>query len=244
MLQAIVSSKAGRLPVGVGEESVSWRHAFKMSEDLLTAAVFGRLAYLEDEVLWRVMRRTFGSPLPDLKVAELVDISFWPRWTDALEADREVEPDVFIDFKLGDPPTSVRLIVEAKLGKHPMQEAQQWAREWVAYKNANGDDEQIVFLCAVGGLGRNIGATVERIAAELAAQGHDIKVAAAGWDRLLDALEAEREKPMTRPQARIIDDMITALGLADYQHLKLLGDLRPRSGTWDAVANATLRNFG
>jgi orotidine-5'-phosphate decarboxylase len=95
--------------------------------------VFGRLAYLEDEVLWRIMRRTFGPSLPDLKVAELVDISFWPRWADALEADQEVEPDVFLDFKLGDPPTSVRLIVEAKLEKHPMQEARQWAREWVAY---------------------------------------------------------------------------------------------------------------
>ncbi|WP_018900859.1 hypothetical protein [Rhizobium sp. 2MFCol3.1] len=244
MLQAIVSSKAGRLPVGVGEESVSWRRAFQISEDLLTAAVFGRLAYLEDGVLWRIMRRTFGPPLPDLAVAELEDIIFWPRWTDALEADREVEPDVFLDFKLGDPPTSVRLIVEAKLGKHPMQEARQWAREWVAYKKANDDDEHAVFLCAIGGLGKNVGVTVEGIAAELAAQGHDIKVAAAGWDRLLDALEAERDKPMSRSTARIIDDMVTALGLADYQHLRLLGDLRPRSGTWSAAANATLRNFG
>lgn len=40
MLQAVISSKAGRFPVANGEESVSWRKAFRISEDLLTASVF------------------------------------------------------------------------------------------------------------------------------------------------------------------------------------------------------------
>lgn len=243
MLQAVISGKAGRLPVAGGEESVSWRNAFRISEDLLTASVFGRLAYLEDEVLWRIMRRTFGSPLPDLRVAELEDIVFWPRWNDAIEDNREVEPDVFLDFKLGDPATPVRLIVEAKLWKHPTQAASQWAREWVAYQDANGDDSHGVFLCALGGLGKKVDETAERIAAEVAALGHEIKVAAAGWDRLLDALEEERRKPMPRAAARIIQDVVAALGLADYQHLKLLGDMPHHVRPWNPSASATIKDF-
>ncbi|MBY3433498.1 hypothetical protein HFN89_04995 [Rhizobium laguerreae] len=243
MLQAVISSKAGRFPVENGEESVSWRKAFRISEDLLTASVFGRLAYLDDEVLWRIMWRTFGAPLPDLRVAELEDIAFWPKWSDATEDDRKVEPDVFLDFKLGDPPAPVRLIVEAKLWKHPSQAARQWAREWVAYHDANGDDGHAVFLCAIGGLGRKMDETVERIAAEVSALGHEIKVAAAGWDNLLDALEEERLKPMPRATTRIIDDVVAALGLADYQHLKLPGAMTRNGRTWNPSASAALRDF-
>ncbi|MBY3151305.1 hypothetical protein HFO56_02750 [Rhizobium laguerreae] len=243
MLQAVISSKAGRFPVNNGEESVSWRKAFRISEDLLTASVFGRLAYLDDEVLWRIMRRTFGAPLPDLRVAELEDIAFWPKWSDAIEDDRKVEPDVFLDFKLGDPAAPVRLIVEAKLWKHPSQAARQWAREWVAYHDANGDDGHAVFLCAIGGLGRKMDETVERIAAEVSALGHEIKVAAAGWDNLLDALEEERLKPMPRATTRIIDDVVAALGLADYQHLKLPGAMIRNGRPWNPSASAALRDF-
>ncbi len=159
MLQAVISGKAGRFPVANGEESVSWRKAFRISEDLLTASVFGRLAYLDDEVLWRIMRPTFGAPLPDLRVAELENIAFWPKWTDAIEDDGKVEPDVFLDFKLGDPVAPVRLIVEAKLWKHPSEAARQWAREWGCIY-ANGDDGHAVFLCAIGGLGRKMDETV------------------------------------------------------------------------------------
>ncbi len=243
MLQAVSSGKAGRFPVAEGEESVSWRKAFRISEDLLTASVFGRLAYLEDEVLWRIMRRTFGAPLPDLRVAELEDIVFWPRWNDALEDDREVEPDVFLDFKLGDPIAPVRLIIEAKLWKYPSHAASQWAREWVAYQDANDEEGHAVFLCALGGLGKKVEETADRISAEVAALGHEIKVAAAGWDRLLDAIEEERQRPMPRSTTKIIDDIVTALALADYQHLKLPGDMPHHARPWNTAASTILRDF-
>jgi hypothetical protein len=243
MLQAVISGKAGKIPIGQGEEKVSWRKVFRISEDLLTASVFGRLAYLPDEVLWRIMRRTFGPPLPDFKVAVLEDISFWPRWTDAIDDDRNVEPDVFLDFKLGDPAIQVRLIVEAKLWKHPSQDARQWAREWVPYQDTAGDDGHVAFLCALGGLGKKVHEMAERIATEVSAIGHEIKVAAAGWDHLLDALEEERKSPMSRATTRIIDDVVSALGLADYQHLKLPGDMTRHSRPWNPSAPATLKDF-
>ena len=243
MLHAIIGSKAGRLPVGDGEETVSWRKAFRVSEDLLTASVFGRLAYLEGEMLWRILRRTFGHPLPDLRVAELDDVQFWPRWDDAIETDRSVEPDVFLDFKVGDPARPVRLIVEAKLGRHPSQEAVQWAREWVAYENRMGDDRHDVVLCALGGLGKRVDEAVTRIADEVKALGHDVMVAGAGWDRLLDALEEERRRPLGSAATRIISDIITALGLADYQHLKLPCDMAAPAWRWNPDTATTIKDF-
>ncbi|WP_097522176.1 hypothetical protein [Sinorhizobium sp. BJ1] len=154
MLHAVAGRKAGRLQSNDGQ--VSWLAAFRMSEDLLTASVFGRLAYLEGAVLWRILRRTFGSGLPDFRVAELSDITFWPVWDDSAETNGTVEPDVFLDFKLGDPAISMRMIVEAKFGTYPTQHANQWVRQWTAYREANGDDGNRVVLAAIGGLGKNV----------------------------------------------------------------------------------------
>ncbi len=241
MLQAIVSGKAGRLPAS--EDPISWRTAFRMSEDLLTASVFGRLAYLDGAILWRILRRTFGPRLPEYRVAELHQITFWPTWIESGETNGTVEPDVFLDFKLGDPGISVRLIVEAKLGTYPTQYADQWVRQWTAYREANGDDGNRVIMAAIGGLGRNVEATVEKIVTEIAELGHDIEVAAAGWDRLLTAIEEERGKPMDRPSSRILDDIVTALSLASYQHFRLLGDMPEQSRPWNPIASASLRDF-
>ncbi|WP_234879194.1 hypothetical protein [Sinorhizobium americanum] len=214
-----------------------------MSEDLLTASVFGRLAYLDGSILWRVLRRSFGPPLPDFRVAELEGITFWPTWDEGGEANGTVEPDVFLDFKLGDPAISLRLIVEAKFGSYPAQYAEQWVRQWTAYHESNGDDGNRVFLAAIGGLGKNVEETVEKIVGKVTALGHDIEVVAAGWDRLLDALEEERNGPADRATTRIIDDIVTALGLASYQHLRLLGDMPYRPRPWNPTASASLRNF-
>ncbi|AWM24010.1 hypothetical protein [Sinorhizobium fredii] len=240
MLQALVSGKAGRLP-GF-DETISWRNAFRISEDLLTAAVFGRLAYLEGPVFWRILRRTFGSSLPDHRVAELANVEFWPRWDESGETGGSVEPDVFLDFNLGDPQISIRIIVEAKFGTSPTQYADQWLRQWSSYHEAKEGDGSRVFLAAIGGLGRNVEATVEKLAGRIAAAGHDINVVAAGWDRLLDALQEERTSA-SRSAARIIDDMVTALGMAGYQHLSLMGGLGWRRREWNPHASGLLKNL-
>ncbi|KQW47209.1 MULTISPECIES: hypothetical protein [unclassified Ensifer] len=241
MLQAIVSGKAGRLPAS--DDTISWRSAFRMSEDLLTASVFGRLAYFSGPVLWRILRRTFGPTLPDFSVAELDDISFWPTWDESGEINGTVEPDVFLDFKLGDPAISMRLIVEAKFGTYPTQYADQWVRQWTAYRETNGDEGNRVVLAAIGGLGKNVEATVEKIVGEIAASGHDILVVAAGWDRLLTAIEEERARPMDRSATRVLDDIVTALGLAGYQHLRLLGELPYSTRPWNPITSVSLRDF-
>jgi hypothetical protein len=101
---------------------ISWRTAFRMSEDdLLTALVFGH-------------SRTSTAP----RYGGFYQITFWPTWTEGGATNGTVEPDVLLDFKLGDPPTSVQLIVEAKFGIYPTQYADQWVRQWMAHRAANG----------------------------------------------------------------------------------------------------------
>jgi hypothetical protein len=156
--------------------------------------------------------------------------------------DGTVEPDVVLDFLLGDPAVPLRLIVEAKLDKYPTQYAQQWARQWQAHAEA-GEDGDRVFLAAIGGLGKNLDATVQKIVSGISERGIEIKAVAAGWDRLVDALHEERLSTVSPPTMRVIDDMLSALRLADYQHLRLPGDMAPSSRPWNAAASSTLKNF-
>lgn len=237
MLQALVSGKAGRIP-GF-DNSISWREAFRMSEDLLTASVFGRLCYLDGVSVWRILRRTFGHALPEYRIAELVKIEFWPQWNDS-GARKWVEPDLFLEFKLGDPQVTVRMIVEAKLGQSPAQSADQWLRQWASYRDANDNDDTEVFLAAIGGMGRNVDTTVAKLVNAVNANGHEIKAVAAGWDRMLTALHEERMRCPSVPAARVIDDMVAALAMAGYQHLSLLSDFDLEPRNWDRNAFVTL----
>ena len=80
MLSAILHGKARCLatPVELGQP---WRHVFRGSEDFLTAAVFERLAYMDDAVLWRLLQRAVRPDLlPPRTIATLECFDFWPRW--------------------------------------------------------------------------------------------------------------------------------------------------------------------
>jgi len=241
MLHALLGGKAGRLP-GL-DDPVSWRRAFRMSEDLLTASVFGRLAYLDGPVFWRILRRTFGNSLPEYRVAELTKIEFWPQWDDSGDENARVEPDVFLEFNLGDPSVSVKLIVEAKLGTSPTQYAAQWLRQWTSYRDANDNDGTDVFFVAIGGMGQNVDSKIAKLVGKISSSGHDIKAVAAGWDRMLDALLEERSRCPSVPATRIIDDMLKALGMAGYQHLSFIGGLGWQPRGWIGSSATPLCNL-
>ncbi|KQP60546.1 hypothetical protein [Methylobacterium sp. Leaf112] len=198
--------------------------AFVRSEDILTATVFERLAYLDGPVLWALLVATFKPRiLPERKVAELTGIEFWPTWWPAGEAaGGSVEPDVVMRFSIGDPPVDVVLVVECKLGG--LQYPDQWAREWIAAQGEGAADEAVeTYLIALGGLPASAETVVEAFTGTLhETVGIEVKAAAADWRDLLRALD---ELDVARqPDRRIVSDVKAALALHGYaEHIPMGG---------------------
>ncbi|MGO7582399.1 hypothetical protein ACC689_09645 [Rhizobium ruizarguesonis] len=242
MLVALTNGKAGRIADEVKAGS-SWRDVFKNSEDLLTAAVFERLTYLRGPRLWAILREAFGTELPDYKVVDLVDASFWPTWPENEEGTKTVEPDVFLQFKVGDPEVRIDLIVEAKYRPGYDQYAHQWKRQWTAYHKFVADDEEATpYLLAIGGLGAHAASTTQRLKTELLADGLEVLAIAANWPKLLDAITAELEKVEDSEERRVIGDIIEALALAGFRHIKQLQDLRSQR-RMSPASKATLLDY-
>ena len=77
MLHAIWSGKARRLKIeGLVEPAPRWRDIFHSNEDLLTATVFERLAYLSDAVFRQLIAFMTGES--GGTGFSLNEISFWP----------------------------------------------------------------------------------------------------------------------------------------------------------------------
>lgn len=215
MLSAILNGKGRRLPTSL-PAGASLRMAFVRSEDILTATVFERLAYLDGSVLWALLVATFRPHvLPERKVAELASIEFWPTWSLAGdEAGGSVEPDVVMRFSVGDPSVEVVLVVECKLGG--LQYPAQWGREWIAARNEGAADEAVeTYLLALGGLPTSAAAVVEAFTDKLReTTGIEVKAAAADWRdllRALDGLDLSRQS-----DRRIVSDLKGALALHGY----------------------------
>jgi hypothetical protein len=226
MLQAIINGKAGRIPLGV-RPGDSWRQAFRASEDLLTASVFGRLAYLDGGVLWEILRRTFGpEALPSRRVVEIEQIKFWPTWPEAQgRLGQDVEPDVVLTLGVGDPARRVAFIVECKTGGN-RQYADQWAREWIAFEAETSvvDPPDEVWLLALGGIPGGASATVLSFTRQIH-QNHEItlRALAADWNDLSRALdEVELGSDVAE---RLIDDIRAALELCGYRTVRPLSEL-------------------
>lgn len=249
MLVALTNGKAGRLKSEI-QSGASWRQVFRASEDLLTASVFGRLTYLDGPVLWTILRGAFPE-LPDYRMVELLDVEFWPRWLEEGEAST-VEPDVFLQFQVGDPAVRIDVIVEAKFGTAPAQYADQWRRQWTAYHSAReeeGEDvPRSVYLMAIGGIGARTDLLVERLLRELEQHDIEIRPLAAHWSDLLRSLVEFHEKSIVGRDRRIVEDIIEALGLANYRHAETLNTLPAPEQNWrmesiEALTDYDFRNI-
>ncbi|WP_354552030.1 hypothetical protein [Kaistia defluvii] len=229
MLNAILSGKAGSASIGA-EENVSWRHIFRTNEDLLTATIFERLSYLDGPTCWQILCSTFGPVLPEHPIAIMRKIEFWPRWSDSLNEGRSVEPDVLLQFELGDdPPRKVDLIVEAKLGGQ--QYADQWRRQIQSYKKRSIDDGggrevDAAYFLAIGGLDAPARQVIARLSDPApAALDEHIRVvaAAAEWSRLATAIQ--ETKVGNQQTQRVLDDVAQALELFGHGHIQEISTL-------------------
>jgi hypothetical protein len=118
------------------------------SEDALTAAVFGRLRYLDPTVLveWLALARNYsqhGRIITTNTNEPLVE--FWPAVKDTLRGKGTVEPDVVINFGIE------VMIVEAKLWspKSRIDEWDQLARQWHGVADHHGARARVTALLYV-----------------------------------------------------------------------------------------------
>ena len=244
MLHAIINGKAGALTSDVSEGQ-TWRHAYRASEDLLTAATFERLAYLSGARLWQILASTFHSGgLPQRKVAELLDIEFWPFWQDATEKlGQAVEPDVVLTFSIGDPAQIAVLIVECKAGGG-LQYPDQWAREWTAFdaRCATTERPDEVWLLALGGVPEGPAQTTKSFTERIRkAWGLEIRAVAADWTDLARAVEEIGASSVM--EARVLRDIALALDLHGYRNVRPMQEIVAVASRYpvSAASAATLR---
>lgn len=128
MLHAILHGKAGRIEQN--GESLRWRDLFKGSEDLLTAAILGRLPHLSDQALHAFLYFLLGEEAVNL--TEFQRIELWPK-LESLEGRRYVEPDVLLHFE------NALVVIEIK----PPFGGNQYKEQWIAQVNAIIHEEEL-----------------------------------------------------------------------------------------------------
>lgn len=171
------------------------------AEDVLTATVFERLAYLPDPLLAHFFDRLLSLDTPP---GPLTDIQFWPSWQ---LAGSRVEPDVVLHG------SQRSLLVEAKRHDNSLQHyAQQLARELIA-GTRNGELQRPVLLTLGGLSAYTEAATVqlgEQIDAALGDTEVEYELVCRSWNQLYLALEASIATAPASTQAglyRLLEDI-------------------------------------
>ncbi|MNF72663.1 hypothetical protein D3C84_546450 [compost metagenome] len=178
MLNAVLAGKKRgtgleglRLRIGVAEGA----------EDVVTATVFERLAYLPDELFCAVFAELLDMPFGPLR-----EISYWPSWY--LSNGSRVEPDVF----LGD--DQQHLLVEAKRHDNTRQQcAEQLAAELEAGWRSGQLAENCILL-TLGGFGELREHTRQSLYQDIAAalpvgRSFHFRLVCRSWQQLYVALE-------------------------------------------------------
>ena len=205
------------------------RSLYSTSEDLLTASVFERLAYLPPRHFISVLVQTFGLEFPHM-VEPKVEMEFWPRWSDETAEKSYVEPDVFLRFT--DEATGLRrdVIVEAKVAPEGNgQSAAQWQEQIEHYGKAVPDPEDPLLYLAIGGLGTNADSRARAIEADLTLMdGRHVVTRGRSWLDFRHGVQKLRSRDGV--SERLVEDILRALDLAGHRAWLLFESLAPMQG--------------
>jgi hypothetical protein len=174
------------------------------AEDILTATLFERLAYLPD----RVLVTFFSQLLEDIELGPLDNIQFWPQWS--LNG-KGAEPDVVLTF------SERTVIVEAKRDDYKQQQdPAQLARELRAgWESGNIEDETL--LLTVGGLAEYTALATQNLRKKIENQlneySRDFELICCSWRDLFQAMEyamKQHKEEYGSGLERICDDIAAA----------------------------------
>ncbi|WP_339847632.1 F-box domain-containing protein [uncultured Halopseudomonas sp.] len=220
MLNAVFAGKKR----GSGLESQHYAlDAADGAEDVLTASVFERLAYLPDDLFSAVFSDLLNEPFGPLH-----NIDYWPSW---FKADgTRVEPDLLVQD------AQVSVLVEAKRHDYRRQQcADQLANELVSGWHQNVLPQQCIVL-TLGGLENYGHMEVSRLLRDMLVRlpegsGVRFKLVCRSWQQLYQALETNLSPESPPGCFRLLDDIAKCYawhGLRTHA-MRWLRDLPPRA---------------
>lgn len=218
MLNAVFSGK--KRGTGLQNQQATLELA-EGAEDVLTASVFERLAYLPDELLTAVLSELLGEAFGPLQAIE-----YWPSWR--LQDDTRVEPDVL----LHDAQRCV--LIEAKRHDHVRQQsARQLANELLAGWHGKYLGDNCILL-TLGGLEDTSAAGRQRLLGEVldllpAGSATRFTLVCRSWQQLYQALETPVDPDSPAGLQRLLDDIAKCYawhGLRIHP-MRWLADLQP-----------------
>jgi len=170
MFKAVIQGKSGSVRSDIEiDNPEAKRVGLEMTavrEDILTAAIFSRLSYLPAKKFWQILCKLYPE-LPSRELVTLKNIEFWPYWEHPDEERRSVEPDVFLQFEIGDPKVSVDLLVEVKRFENwTPQSFEQHIDQISGYFSNMGEAFEAgssLYFLALGGLGNQPEAQIRRL---------------------------------------------------------------------------------
>jgi len=196
MLNAVFSGK--KRGTGLQNQQTSLELA-EGAEDVLTASVFERLAYLPDGLLTAVLSELLGEPFGPLQAIE-----YWPKWR--LQDGSRVEPDVLLQD------AQRCVLIEAKRHDHVRQQsARQLASELLAGWHGTYLGDNCILL-TLGGLedtsegGRQLllSEVLGRLPAGSATR---FSLVCRSWQQLYQALESQVDPDSPAGLQRLLDDI-------------------------------------
>lgn len=208
MLNAILEGKAGRVTLNEGIPQ-SWRTVFQSYEDLLTAAIWGRINYLSPVAMGNFFSSLLIGYSKDW--GEFESIKFWRKYAFPSLVDEKMkpylsgherfaEPDLVITFE------QTALIVEIKPPAGGMQYQLQWRKELYTYLQDDEAKTTVHFL-ALG----NASAAAESGFSELKADFPLVNFHCMEWRRIREIFQySDWETPQDK---RIVADCLKALSL-------------------------------
>ena len=196
MLNAVFSGK--KRGTGLQNQQTALELA-EGAEDVLTASIFERLAYLPDELLTAVLSQLLGEPFGPLQAIE-----YWPSW--CLQDGSRVEPDVLLQD------AQRCVLIEAKrYDPVRQQSARQLANELLAGWHGEYLGDSCILL-TLGGLenvneaGRQclLGEVLDRLPAGSATR---FSLVCRSWQQLYQALESQVGPDSSAGLLRLLDDI-------------------------------------
>ena len=172
------------------------------NEDFKTYQTIGLMQYLPGNLFWTLLKECVihNVDLPLLS-GEIVHIDFWVKWynIEGTNADRYIEPDVFIRFENFD------CIIEVKKKEDCGQHKDQWDDQLTAYRNTYPEEKKLIYI-ALGG-NKNLSSNLDK---------HYTDVYKASWRRLLHAVHKALDErvsinystPAISQETRILQSVI------------------------------------